>query len=121
MDHPSSSTGARPDNKPNSFSDASADVRKLQQDMADMKDNVASFVAGKGKDAAKTLKNAGQTVSDAAADAYHSGAEMAGAAGEKVKTFATEIESMARKNPLGAMAAAVCVGVLIGLIGRGRN
>jgi hypothetical protein len=38
-----------------------------------------------------------------------------------VKTFASEVETMARKNPLGAMAAAVCVGILIGLIGRGRN
>lgn len=74
-----------------------------------------------GKDAAKTLRHAGQTVGQAVSEAYDSGAEIAGAAGERITTFATEVQTMARKNPLGAMAAALCVGVLIGLIGRGRH
>ena len=40
---------------------------------------------------------------------------------EQAKTFASELENMGRRNPLGAMAAALMVGVLIGLIGRGRS
>ena len=40
---------------------------------------------------------------------------MASAASEQAKTFASELESVARRNPLGAIAGAVLFGVLIGL------
>jgi hypothetical protein len=40
---------------------------------------------------------------------------------KQAKTFASELETLGRNNPLGAMAAAMMVGVLIGLIGRGRT
>ncbi len=39
---------------------------------------------------------------------------MANSAADQAKTFASEIEVVTRKNPLGAIAAALCVGVLIG-------
>ena len=41
-------------------------------------------------------------------------------ASKQAKTFASELETLGRNNPFGAMAAAMMVGVLIGLIGRGR-
>jgi hypothetical protein len=44
--------------------------------------------------------------------------EMAGTATQQVKTFA---EAMAKRNPLGTIAGAVVVGVLIGLFARGRT
>jgi hypothetical protein len=37
---------------------------------------------------------------------------------EQAKTFASELESIARRNPIGAIAGAVLVGVLIGVLGR---
>ena len=43
---------------------------------------------------------------------------MASAATGQAKSFASELASMARRNPIGAMAGAVVVGVLIGLMGR---
>lgn len=43
---------------------------------------------------------------------------MASAASDQVKSFGSEIENMARRNPIGALAAAVVIGVLIGLMGR---
>ena len=46
---------------------------------------------------------------------------MASSATEQLKTFATELEGIARKNPLGALAGALAVGVVIGLIVRGRG
>ena len=46
------------------------------------------------------------------------GAEMASAASDQVKSFGSEIENMARRNPIGVLAAAVVIGVLIGLMGR---
>jgi ElaB/YqjD/DUF883 family membrane-anchored ribosome-binding protein len=45
---------------------------------------------------------------------------MTSAASEQAKTIATEFESMARRNPLGAIAGALFIGVLIGRLGR-RN
>jgi ElaB/YqjD/DUF883 family membrane-anchored ribosome-binding protein len=43
---------------------------------------------------------------------------MASTATEQAKTFASEVESMARRNPMGAIAGAVLVGIMIGLMGR---
>jgi hypothetical protein len=39
----------------------------------------------------------------------------------QAKSFASELEGMGRRNPLGAMAAALLVGVMIGVISRGRS
>jgi ElaB/YqjD/DUF883 family membrane-anchored ribosome-binding protein len=39
-------------------------------------------------------------------------------AGDQAKTFASELETMARRNPLGTLAGAVAIGVLIGIMGR---
>jgi hypothetical protein len=39
----------------------------------------------------------------------------------QIKTFATEIEGVARKNPLAALAGALTLGIVIGLIIRGRR
>jgi hypothetical protein len=47
--------------------------------------------------------------------------EMAGTASRQVTTFASELEAMAKRNPLGTIAGAVVVGVLIGLLARGRS
>jgi hypothetical protein len=45
---------------------------------------------------------------------------MASSATEQFKTFTNEIEGIARKNPLGALAGALVIGIVIGLIARGR-
>jgi ElaB/YqjD/DUF883 family membrane-anchored ribosome-binding protein len=47
--------------------------------------------------------------------------EMAQTATQQVKTFASELEAMAKRNPLGTIAGAVVVGVLIGFLARGRT
>ena len=46
------------------------------------------------------------------------GMEFASTAGEQAKTFAAELEAMARRNPLGALAGALAIGFLIGVWGR---
>jgi ElaB/YqjD/DUF883 family membrane-anchored ribosome-binding protein len=40
---------------------------------------------------------------------------------KQMTTFASELEAMARRNPLGTIAGAVVVGVLIGVFARGRT
>jgi hypothetical protein len=49
------------------------------------------------------------------------GAEIAGSAKDHAKTFVSEIDAAARKNPLGRVVAALLTGVVIGMITRGRN
>ena len=47
--------------------------------------------------------------------------EVASSAKEQVKTFASEVETMTRRNPLGAIGATLLVGVVIGMMSRGRS
>jgi ElaB/YqjD/DUF883 family membrane-anchored ribosome-binding protein len=104
---------------------AAVDLQTLRDDFANLKDTVAKLASQAGSDAAKAARtaSAGVTsqVSDAASNLAEKGSELASAATAQAKTFASELETMARKNPLGAMAGAVMVGVLVGLIGRGRG
>jgi hypothetical protein len=57
-------------------------------------------------------------VSDVAGDLADRGSAMASSAQQQAKTFASELEGMARRNPIGALAGAVLIGVLIGALGR---
>ena len=56
-----------------------------------------------------------------ASDAGVAASDMAESATQQIKTFASELEGMARRNPLGTIAGAVIVGVLIGLIAGNRS
>lgn len=75
-----------------------------------------------------TIDSVKNTVEDAVdrgqAALSHAGAaasEMAESATQQVKTFASELEAMTRRNPLGTLAGAVMAGVLIGFMARGRS
>jgi ElaB/YqjD/DUF883 family membrane-anchored ribosome-binding protein len=56
-----------------------------------------------------------------ASDAGVAASDMAESATQQIKTLASELEGMARRNPLGTIAGAVIVGVLIGLIAGNRS
>jgi hypothetical protein len=47
--------------------------------------------------------------------------DMAKSASQQVTTFASELEAMTKRNPLGTLAGAVIAGVLIGVLARGRT
>jgi hypothetical protein len=49
------------------------------------------------------------------------GTDLASSAREHAKTFASELEGMARRNPLGTIAGALLVGMVIGMMSRGRS
>ena len=101
------------------------DVSSLRADMTKMHETVSNFVAETGGHTAWTARTVGQAVASqvgsTASGLANTGAEMASSATEQLKTFATELEDIARKNPLGALAGALAVGVVIGLIVRGRG
>jgi ElaB/YqjD/DUF883 family membrane-anchored ribosome-binding protein len=101
------------------------DVSSLRADMTKMHETFSNFVSETSGHAARTARSVGQAVASqvgsTASGLANTGAEMASSATEQLKTFATELEGIARKNPLGALAEALAVGVVIGLIVRGRG
>jgi ElaB/YqjD/DUF883 family membrane-anchored ribosome-binding protein len=105
--------------------DLSANVNKLRRDMAGLKDTLAGLVSQTAGEAAKTVRSVGQTmasqVSSAASGAADTGSDLASTAKEHAKTFASELEAMARRNPLGTIAGALVIGVVIGMMSRGRG
>jgi ElaB/YqjD/DUF883 family membrane-anchored ribosome-binding protein len=101
------------------------DMNKLRDDVAGLKDTLARFASQAGSEAGKTIREVGQTVASqvgtAATGVAEAGSELAASAKEQAKTFASELEGMARRNPLGALAGALVVGVVIGMMSRSRG
>jgi ElaB/YqjD/DUF883 family membrane-anchored ribosome-binding protein len=85
----------------------------------------ASETAAHLNEAKETVSN---YVSDASRDTMNAAKQTAEAvegfanqATSQVRTFASELERMGRNNPLGTIAGALLVGVVIGMMGRNRD
>jgi ElaB/YqjD/DUF883 family membrane-anchored ribosome-binding protein len=100
-------------------------LSELRQDMASLKSTISRFASQAGDDAAKTVRGAGQTlaaqVASAAGGVADMSSDLATSAKEHAKTFASELEGMARRNPLGTIAGALVVGVVLGMMTRRRT
>jgi ElaB/YqjD/DUF883 family membrane-anchored ribosome-binding protein len=103
---------------------AAADLKALRNDLNNLTNTLMTFISQAGNEAAKSAReitsNVAGQVGSVASDMADKGANIASATTQQAKTFAAELEDMARRNPLGAVAGAVMVGVLIGMMGR-RN
>jgi ElaB/YqjD/DUF883 family membrane-anchored ribosome-binding protein len=97
---------------------AGADLKALQSDLSHLKETVAKLVSRTGDEATKSAREIAGQVSSAASDLADKGAGVASAATDQAKSLVTELENIARRNPLGALAGAVAVGVLIGMMRR---
>ena len=105
---------------------AAADLQAIRNDLSNLKDTLARFMAQASSEAAKSARDvsssiAGQlkdAVGDVAGDLAGKGTQFVSTAGEQGKTLAAEMEAMARRNPLGALAGALAIGFLIGVWGR---
>jgi ElaB/YqjD/DUF883 family membrane-anchored ribosome-binding protein len=97
---------------------AGADLKALQRDVSELKETVAKLVSRAGDEAAKSAREIAGQVSTAASDLAEKGANVASVATDQAKTLVTELENIARRNPLGALAGAVVIGVLIGMMRR---
>jgi ElaB/YqjD/DUF883 family membrane-anchored ribosome-binding protein len=93
--------------------------------MASLKSTISRFASQAGDDAAKTVRGASQTlaaqVGSAASGVADMSSDLANSAKEHAQTFASELEGMARRNPLGTIAGALVVGVVLGMMSRGRT
>ncbi len=97
---------------------AGADLKALQSDLSDLKETVAKLISRASNETTKSAREIAGQVSTAASDIAEKGANVASVATDQAKTLVTELENIARRNPLRALAGAVAVGVLIGMMGR---
>ena len=103
----------------------SEEMSNLRRDVASLKDTFARLASQAGGEVAKTVRGMSQTVASqvgsTTSGVTDAGSELASAAKEHAKTLASELEGMARRNPLGTIAGALLVGVIIGMTSRGRG
>ncbi len=104
---------------------SSEQLKKFSRDLASLKDSFTRLASQAGGEAAKTVRNVSQTVAsqvgNAASGVAGTSSDLASAAGEHAKTLASELEGMARRNPLGTIAGALLIGVVVGMMSRGRR
>ena len=93
-----------------------SDMAKLRADIASIQQTLGQFASQAGGQAVKTAQSVGNAVASQIGDVA---TDMASATKEQVKTFASELETMARKNPLGTIGVTLLAGVIIGMITRG--
>jgi len=102
--------------------DLKQELSDLRRDMAKMQETMARFASDAGSETLKAAKNVGGAligeVGASAQQAVDAGSKMADAAGQQIKTVTMELEGMARRNPLGTIAGAVAVGVVLGMMKR---
>jgi ElaB/YqjD/DUF883 family membrane-anchored ribosome-binding protein len=103
---------------------AGSDLQSLRTDLNRLKDTVSAFMAQATAEATKSARavsaDVASRVGDVADDVAQRGTAMASAATDQAKSAVSEFESMVRRNPIGAVAGAVMVGILIGTLGRRR-
>jgi ElaB/YqjD/DUF883 family membrane-anchored ribosome-binding protein len=99
-----------------------SDLQAIQNDLNSLKDTLSRFMSQAGtqafKSAGDATSNLAGQIGDVASNLADRGSQLASSAGDQAKTFASELEIMARRNPLGTLAGAVAIGVLIGIMGR---
>ena len=93
-------------------------LSQLSREIASLKDTFALLASQAGGEAAKTMRNMSETVAsqvgDAASGVADTSSDLATSAKQQVKTLTSELEAMARRNPLGTIAGTLVVGVIIG-------
>ena len=74
--------------------------------------------------AMKSMADAGAAVvsevENAASGVLESGVDLATYAGRHAKTFESAVEGLVRQNPIAAVGGAFAVGLLVGIMARGR-
>ena len=121
----SPTTSARSDADEVRRDDLGETLSQLSRDVASLKNTFALLASQAGGEAAKTMRNMSDAVAshvgDAASGVADTGSGLATSAKQQAKTFASELEAMARRNPLGTIAGTLVVGVIVGMMSRGRG
>ena len=115
---PASTTSASSDNDDVRRDGLGETLSQLSRDMASLKNTFALLASQAGGEAAKTMRNMSDAVAsqvgDAASGVADTSFDLATPAKQYAKTFASELEAMTRRNPLGTIAGTLVVGVIVG-------
>ena len=93
---------------------AASDLERLRADLDGLRQTLTTFLTQGSEEAIRSARDVSASLADA-------GSNLAASAAETGKGLAGELEDMARRNPLGALAGALVLGILIGAWGRGRG
>ena len=118
---PAESAPAHEMAQPDGLSDT---MNQLSRDVAGLKDTLAKLVSqasGRGAQAVQGMsRSVASQVGSAASGIADTGSDLVSTAKGHAKTFASELEDMARRNPLGTIAGALLIGAIFGMMSRGR-
>ena len=121
----SSTTSADPEDDVVRSNELGETLSRLSREVASLKDTFALLVSQAGGEATRKMRNMGEAVasqvSDTASGVADTGSDLAASAKQHATTFASELEAMARRNPLGTIAGTLLVGVIVGMMSRGRR
>lgn len=95
-----------------------AELQALKEAIAKLTSKAANNTIGLANDATTKVVD---SVSGAASMIAEKSADVATAASRSAQSLSGEVEELTRRNPLPALAGAVIVGMLIGMVSRGRN
>ena len=122
---PASTTSASSDNDDVRRDGLGETLSQLSRDVASLKNTFALLASQAGGEAAKTMRNMSDAVAsqvgDAASGVADTSSDLATSARQHAKTFASELEAMARRNPLGTIVGTLVVGIIVGMMTRGRS
>jgi hypothetical protein len=100
-------------------------MNQLSRDVAGLKDTLAKLVSqasGRGAKAVQDMsRSVASQVGGAASGMADTGSDLVSTAKGHAKSFASELEDMARRNPLGTIAGALLIGAIFGMMSRGRG
>jgi hypothetical protein len=97
---------------------AALDMKALREDFDGLKETVVKFISQASGHAAKAAHDVAGQLGSAAQDLAGRGTGAASAATAEAKSLVIELENWARRNPMGALAAVLMVGVVMGRVGR---
>jgi len=97
----------------NAAEDAKDDLQQLKLDLAKLSETVASLMSGQTGSARAAVSNAAAKLREQGGATYR---EAESRAREKAK----DVEQAIVSNPFGAVAAAVGIGILLGILSRRR-
>ncbi|GGC62263.1 DUF883 family protein [Chelatococcus reniformis] len=104
--------------------DISADLQRLREDLSRLSETVSGIAGERGAAAASRVTDGVRSVKESvyttANDAYSAGADIASSAKTHAGDFASDVEDTVRRNPIGTVLAALGVGLIVGMMSRGR-
>jgi ElaB/YqjD/DUF883 family membrane-anchored ribosome-binding protein len=99
---------------------AASDLKALRDDFDSLRETVSKFMSQASGHATKTAHEVAGQLGSAAQDFAGRGAGAASVATAEAKSLVLELEGWSRRNPMVAIATAVMVGMMMGMLGR-RN